>query len=648
MDFFQAQDQARQNTTRLVVLFVLAVLSLVVMTNLLVMAVVSYFNTRGSVTWQGFFDSFDWSQFGVIGIGVAAVIVAGSLYKLSELAGGGKVVAESLGGRLVSQNTDDPLQRKVLNVVEEMAIASGTPVPPVYLLEDEPGINAFAAGFSTGDAVIGVTRGTLEQLNRDQLQGVIAHEFSHILNGDMRINIRLIGILHGILIIGLIGYFILRSTTGGSTRSRSRSGNSAAAVLALGAGLMAIGFAGTFFGNLIKATLSRQREFLADASAVQFTRNPEGIAGALKKIGGLSAGSIIENPSAPEMSHAYFSNGVSSFMASMFATHPPLEQRIRRLDRHWDGKFIRPQPVAAVGGTETTTATATDKFKTAAVVTGAAVAGGAQLMQAIDSIGQPNEMHIGYARQQLQDIPTLLIEAVRDPYKARAVIYVLVISSESRIRDSQLLHLKQHGDAGIYNETIKLLTQLGELDKRHRLPLIDIAVGSLRQLSPPQYAMFRNNLHSLIEADNKIDLFEWSLQKIVQTHLDNEFENRPPMQRTAIYTGIEQLAPECILVLSLLAYCDHLELQHTEMAFAAGVRELSLANAKLAPESDITLAGLNAAMDKLALLKPLLKPRLLKACVACISANGDISTTEAELLRAFSAVIDCPMPPLNI
>ncbi len=335
MDFFSAQDAARSHTTRLVILFLLAVVSLIVLTNLLVMGFMTYLDVQldGMNVLQmnadhlqvsgrlaNFFDKFNWERFLVIGAAVALVVAAGSLYKIASLRGGGRVVAESLGGRRISQDSDDRLQRKVLNVVEEMAIAAGTPVPPVYVLEQEAGINAFAAGLTPADAVIGVTRGCIEQLSRDQLQGVIAHEFSHILNGDMRLNLRLIGVLHGILLIGLVGYFIFRSAFF-SSNSRSNSRTSGGIpLLALGAGLAVIGYTGTFFGNLIKASVSRQREFLADASAVQFTRNPAGIAGALKRIGGFKAGSRMESPLAPQMSHAYFSPGVEIQFA---VCHPP-------------------------------------------------------------------------------------------------------------------------------------------------------------------------------------------------------------------------------------------------------------------------------------------------------------------------------------
>ncbi len=638
MDFFQAQDNARRNTTRLVILFALAVLTLVVMTNFLVMLVLAYFNRHGVMSGQQFMSNFDWHLFGMVGTGVIVVVLVGSLYKLLQLAAGGKIVAESLGGRLISLNTSHPAHRKVLNVVEEMAIASGTPVPPVYVMEDETGINAFAAGYTTGDAVIGVTRGCIEQLNREQLQGVIAHEFSHILNGDMRMNIRLIGILHGILVIGLIGYYILRTT---SYSRSSRSNNSAGPILGLGLGLMVIGFAGTFFGNWIKAMLSRQREFLADASAVQFTRNPDGIAGALKRIGGLSAGSIIDNPAAPEMSHAFFSNGIKSFITSMFATHPPLEQRIRRIDRHWDGKFIKPRTDFSDEVSEPT-----EKHVSPAAVAAGVTA--AQVMQTIEQIGQPSDTHLGYAIQLLNELPLELKLAAREPYKARSLIYTLVINTEPHIRDAQLVHLKAHGDEGVYQETIALLPRINSLDKALRLPLIDIAMGALRQLSPAQYVLFKKNLHSLIEADNKIDLFEWVLQKIVHHHLDNEFEDRSPLSRTAKYSGVDQLHQECTLVFSLLAHSEHADKTMAQHAFAAAAQLLQQQDMAILPESTINLAALNAAIDKLALLTPLAKPQFLKACVACVMADQHITASEIELLRAIANAIDCPMPPLKI
>src|SRR3990167_8556858 len=290
MNFFESQDRAHKNTVLLVVLFVLAVIALIIMTNLLLMVVFGYINSEQVRDGGTLIRQMDWQTFVAVGAGVGVVVFAGSLYKIIALSAGGRVVAESLDGQLIPRNTQDLNQRKLLNVVEEMAIASGTPAPPVYLLANERGINAFAAGLSPRDAVIGVTQGAIERLSREQLQGVIAHEFSHIFNGDMRLNIRLMGALNGILILGIVGYYLMYSAS--FSGRRRGNDNSGAAIMALAVGLMVIGFAGTFFGGLIKAAVSRQREYLADASAVQFTRNPMGIAGALKKIGGLKSGSI--------------------------------------------------------------------------------------------------------------------------------------------------------------------------------------------------------------------------------------------------------------------------------------------------------------------------------------------------------------------
>ena len=283
MNFFEAQDSARRNTWRLAALFIAAVTALIVMTNLLVAAVYAWtsnYAMPGSASIVDLLAGLPGQYWLFISTGVLGVVGVASLYKYMVLRGGGRTIAEALGGSLISRNTTDPLQQRTLNVVEEMAIASGIAVPPVYLI-NQPSINAFAAGFTPDDAVIGVNQGTIELLNRDELQGVIGHEFSHILNGDTRINLRLIAILHGILFIGMIGYGILRGVGMGARSRRSNSSSGGLPVLALALGLLIIGYAGTFFGNLIKAAVSRQREFLADAAAVQFTRNADGSCGAI-------------------------------------------------------------------------------------------------------------------------------------------------------------------------------------------------------------------------------------------------------------------------------------------------------------------------------------------------------------------------------
>jgi Zn-dependent protease with chaperone function len=644
MNFFEAQDRVRRNTAKLVFLFVLAVVALIIMTNLLVMMTLGYLNSEQLRDGGTLVQQMDWRTFVTVGVGVSVVVLVGSLYKIMALSAGGKAVAESLGARLISPNTDDLKQRKLLNVVEEIAIASGTPAPPVYLLADEEGINAFAAGFSPRDAVIGVTQGTIDHLSREQLQGVIAHEFSHIFNGDMRLNIRLMGVLNGILVLGIIGYYLLYSASFSGHRRGSDKGGGG--ILALAIGLMVVGFAGTFFGGLIKATVSRQREYLADATAVQFTRNPDGIAGALKRIGGLQQGSKVNNPGAPEISHAFFAQGVSGFMQALSATHPPLAKRIRRIDPHWDGKFDRSDAgdrPRYEEETEKREAMTREQIadKVAAVAVGAAVV---DVMNAIDQIGNPRQETINYARALISELPAAIKEAAREPYGARAVMYSLVLDKGQEVRGKQLKLLQDHADPDVYALTRQLMPEMGGLETRYRLPLIDIAMPALKQLSTSQYESFRGNLLALIEMDSKIDLLEWSLQKILFSHLDAQFFKPPHVK--AVYSHPGQLKNEIALILSVMAYAGQQSQGDVEKAFASAVQVLELNDVALLPKDEINLSRLDLALEKLTRLKPLAKPQFLKACVASIVHDQRVSPVEVELLRAFSDVLDCPMPPV--
>ncbi|MEX2524880.1 MAG: M48 family metallopeptidase [Gammaproteobacteria bacterium] len=647
MNFFESQDRAHKNTFQLVLLFTLAVVTLIIMTNLLVMAVFGYTNREQIQGGESFLQQMNWQTFAAVSVGVVVVVLAGSLYKIMALSAGGRTVAEALGGKLIPQNTDDPKLRRLLNVVEEIAIASGTPAPPVYLLADEPGINAFAAGFSPRDAVIGVTRGTIDHLNREELQGVIAHEFSHILNGDMRLNIRLIGILHGILILGIIGYYMLYS----ASFSRRGRGNDkgAGGMLALAIGLMVIGFAGTFFGGLIKAAVSRQREYLADASAVQFTRYPDGIAGALKRIGGLKAGSKVENPGASEISHAFFARGVSGFMQSLAATHPPLAKRIQRIDPGWDGKFDSfdrpdPSPTEEASAKEDTAMTREQVARKAATVAAGAGAGMATVANSIEQIGNPNTETINYARALISELPATIREAARDPYGARAVMYALLLDPGQEIRGRQLEHLQAQADPDVYALMHQLLPEVSALDVKYRLPIIDIAVPALKQLSLDQYRVFRDNLSALIEMDSRIGLLEWSLRTILFNHLDGQFFK--PAHTEGRHAGAGRLKGEIQLILSVLAHAGHQDQVAAEGAFIAAADILKISGIQLASKNEIRFSELDRALQKLQTLKPMDKQLLLKACAASITRDQVISPVEIELLRAFSDTLDCPMPPV--
>ena len=639
-DFFERQDIARRNTSRLVFLFVLAVPAIIVSVDLLLAAVFGYLGRDLETGAMDLALAFDPGVMAVAVIGTLLVVVGGSTYKVMELWGGGRVVAEQLGGRLLNQNSAVPYERRLLNVVEEMAVASGTPAPPVYLLEHEQGINAFAAGFTPSDAVLGVTRGTAERLSRDELQGVIAHEFSHILNGDMRLNIRLIGLLHGILIIGLIGYFLFRvAAFSGMGRRRDRQGNQLP-LIAFGAGLMFIGFFGSFFGGMIKAAVSRQREFLADASAVQFTRNPEGIVCALKKIGGFLTGSKIENPNAPQASHMFFGLATSGF-TSLFATHPPLGERIRRLEPSWDGEFLESAPTGGPGVAPPLEAAGLAGF---AGATPAGAGTEPSLSQAVDKIGQPTTQHLDYAARLIDRLPTPLIEAAHEPYSARAVVYGLLIDPQADIRRVQLARLSTAGDQGVFDEMMRLLPMVERLDRRARLPLVEISAATLRALTRAQYERFKQNIAELVLADNRIGLFEWSLQRILLHDLEGQFGQVPsPRVR---YKTLARLVPQCEAVLSTLAHVGHHEPTAVEHAFALGWQQLGLPEAGPRALEESGLEVLDVALVELEAAAPSLKRRVLQAAAACIAADLAVTANEVELLRAMSAALGCPMPPL--
>jgi Zn-dependent protease with chaperone function len=644
MNFFESQDRVRRNTFLLVILFGLAVITMIVMVNLLVMAVSGYFNSQQMADGGTFFREVDWRMFAAVSVGVSLVVLAGSLYKMVALSSGGKVVAESLGGQLIARNTDNPMQRKLLNVVDEMAVASGTPAPPVYLLANQPGINAFAAGFSSRDAVIGVTQGAIDHLSREQLQGVIAHEFSHIFNGDMRLNIRLMGVLNGILILGIIGYYLMYSASF-SRRGRS-SDKGAAAILALAIGLMAIGFTGTFFGGLIKAAVSRQREYLADASAVQFTRNPEGIAGALKRIGGLEFGSKVDNPGASEVSHAFFAQGISGFMQAIAATHPPLAKRIRQIDPDWDGKFYtsdRPDTHQNTAMRSSMQSINRGELASKVVAVAAGVAVG-DIANAIDTIGKPNLDVVDHARSLIDELPEVIAVAAHEPYGSRALMYGLLLDRRQEVRGKQLEYLQKHADPDVMSLMHKLLSKMANLESRHRLPILDIAIPALKQLSLDQYIIFRANIVALIEMDSRVDLLEWTLHKILSNHLDAQFYKVP--RSKSRYSHLGQIQNEISLLLSAVAYAGEQNQQETEAAFRVAGDGLECGGLQLIPRHEVSFSELDQALHDIGNLNLLVKPQLLEACASIIMHDQKATANEMELLRAISDTLGCPMPPI--
>jgi Zn-dependent protease with chaperone function len=650
MDFFEHQDAARRKTGRLVALFILAVLSIVVV--VYVAAAVLYLNVQPEQVEPKPVDYRElWNPqlFLVVAGATLAVIGLGSLLKTFELWSGGESVALLLGGRLVVNDTASLAEKRLLNVVEEMALASGTSVPRVYVLDREPNINAFAAGFTPGDAVIGVTRGTLELLDRDQLQGVVAHEFSHILNGDMRLNLRLMGLLHGLLLISLLGYFLMRNAFVAGGDDRKKGGG--AAILAFGTVLYVAGYLGVFFGRLIKAAVSREREYLADASAVQFTRNPEGIAGALKKIGGSSQEARIRDSHAEEASHLFFGNALFNAF-NLLSTHPPLAERIRRIDPSFDGKFPHVRvdlsdELAAEGMAALAARTAEIEAESIPaeiqLLRARANARRAIPADAADRVGRPSTETLRYARGLLVTMPPELAQAAREPYGARALMFALLLDPDARVRREELARLEPQTEEQVYRETCRLAPVIDAAGDAYWLPLVDLALPALKSLSPRQYADFRHSVELLIKSDSQVDLFEYVLWIVLVRHLDEHFSNRRP--RGVHYYGLSGIGESAALVFGMLAYAGHREEDKIGQAFLAGIQTLGL-DAKLPERGQCTLGALDAALEQLVQASAPVKRRLIEACAACVAADGEATVREAELLRAVCAMLDCPMPPL--
>lgn len=647
MDFFENQEKARRHTKRLIAYFLMAV-ALIVIAVYLVCALVFF---RGRVAGGDFGALWDPQVLLAVATGTVAVICFGSLYKINELREGGGAVAKMLGGRLISPATTDPDEKKLRNVIEEMSLASGVPVPEIYVLDQEEGINAFAAGHSTSDAAVTVTRGAMELLNRDELQGVIGHEFSHILNGDMRLNLRLIGLINGILCLAIIGRILLRSGWSRSSRSDRKGSNP---LPLLGIGLLIIGGIGVFFGKLIKSAVSRQREFLADASAVQFTRNPLGLAGALKKIGGLSAGSKLDAPEAEEASHLFFANGLSESWLNMFATHPPLEERIRLLDPTFDGKFpivALPERPPQIEEEAAIAAIAGQPFRhvTAPPIRRTAQLSGlmAQSVPPANMASRPGRFtpkHLAYAAEIRAALPDVLVTAARDSLGAISLIYAMLLSADWATRVAQIEQLKSSCEPGILAEIEKISGQLSAMPSEVRLPLLFLCIPTLRGLSPSQYANFKVNIEKIIQTDGVVDVLEFAWQKLLLRHLEPHFTKEAT--RMIQYYAWQPLLGDAAILLSALAYAGHETPTEAATAFDIGWEQLRAADrwALLSPE-DAGVAQLDPALDRLTKASPFIKKSMLNACACTVAADDKVCPREAELLRAIADVLDCPIPP---
>jgi len=632
MNFFERQEAARRASTRLVVLFVLAVLGIVAAVDVAVFLV---FGARADDGAAGVLV--------VASLATLAVIGLGSLYRVASLRGGGEQVALQLGGTPVPEDTRDPNLRRLRNVVEEIAIASGVPVPRIFVLDHEAAINAFAAGYTPADAVVAVTRGALDRLNRDELQGVIAHEFSHILNGDMRLNIRLMGVLFGILVLAIIGRKVLFYAP------RGRDNRGAAAVMAAALVAIAIGYIGLFFGRMIKAGVSRSREALADASAVQFTRQSHGLAGALKKIGGLVEGSqLADRGNAEEVSHMLFGEGLS--FSRLFATHPPLLERIRALEPGFDGAQLKQLQqrwaVAPPDGLQEDLhlGLAAAAVGDAAPLPGAATQLGVTPPGVVAQVGDPAGDDYRRADAIIAHIPDSLRALAAQREAVVPLLLGLLLSDEPRLARDQALEIGGRLGANVAEAASRL--RAGELAGLHpllRLPLASLAFPVLRLRPRPELDAFLDTVHAVVHSDGEVSLFEYCLGRLLRVQVIDSLE--PGRHARFGRRKLTDVSREVATLLCVVAQAGHADPAQARRAYLAGIQRILPREHLPYLERTGGVTALDDAWAPLDALDPLARQALVEGISATVAHDNRVTVAEAELLRTICGVLRCPLPP---
>jgi Zn-dependent protease with chaperone function len=551
------------------------------------------------------------------------------------------VVATFLGGRRIPADTADPDEQRLRNVIEEMAIASGTSVPEVYILDNERGINAFAAGHTRDDVAIGVTRGTVQLLTRDELQGVIAHEFSHILNGDTRLNMQLIGLAHGLFWPTLLGRMLIYGSTEVPPSDESflveQDRVKMLPTAPLGFIFVVLGSTNLPFVRLIKSAICRQREWLADAAAVQFTRYPDGITGALKKIGGLYKRGRLDSPHAEVASHLYFTESRYEPWLNFLATHPPLVKRIAAIEPAFDGRFPKVKMLEP---------NQFEREQAFAETVSNVIAAGKTLPDfayRLDS--EATKEHLRQVALMRVGLPPEIKSALRTPAGAMGVIFSLLLSNDDSTCAAQTEILRRSLAPEMFSTTAALVPHIEALGDRYKLTLAEFAVPALRQNTPDLNNTFNQVMQQLIQCEGSIDLFEYTLMKMVARQL-RAFFSGPDL--APVRGGrVQDVLRECSLLLSALAHVGADNETDARTAFATGADYLDTRNlkAEFVPRSEWDLAKVDTALTTLAGYHQPLKLNVLLACGRTAAANGQINDREAELLRAIADSFDCSIPP---
>ncbi len=633
MDFFQAQEDARRKTVWLVFMMGAAVVSLVLLTTLLVALFLWYGQQSvGMMNPVGFY--FTPELFLVCLLIIGGVVLVGSLIKLASLGRGSDALIVAMGGRCIPPEPTDLREAVLRNLVEEIAIASGAPIPNVYVLDDEPSINAFAAGFSLNDAALGFTKGSVQRLSRGELEGVVAHEFSHLVHGDSRLNLKLMGVLHGITMISNLGYQMLRSQ-----RYRSRSSRDGASISLAGIALLMVGYSGVFFASLIRSAVSRQREFLADASAVQYTRNMDGLADALKRIGGQSSGREMVTPIAAGASHMMFSQAVSNWIGGLFNTHPPLPDRILRLQPHWNQQFLSEESSGpAKPGMESA--------QSQGAISSLSGDGDLSLHEQVDPqrVGNAGHVERTNARQLIAELPTRLLNSAHSSDNHAVIIYGLLLHPDSGMREKQLRLLRNEVSGGLFMLLCGECKLIDTLNPLQRLPLLNIALATQKQGAQTDITVVESLIPTLIgkliAVDGKVSTFEWAMQVLVRQQL----QTRPNEKVTRVAAQLRNLRLLFSYLLSASHMSEEQRLEASKVAYMVmGVKDVGCIGANRLKPLDVTVALL-----ALANLRIKDKKQLMSACQGIVLSDKKLLPAELEVLRTIAEVLGCPLPLLSI
>lgn len=639
MTFFIDQERARKNTSLLLILYALTIV-LIVISIYLGLLLFFYQAPEFSEFSPGTeFSLWHADFFYAVAAIVGGVILLGTACRVIQLARGGVAVALSVGGRLIQADSENIHERRILNVVEEIAIASGVSIPPVYVMDNEQGINAFAAGYRPNAAVIGVSQGCITCLSRDELQGVIAHEFSHILNGDMRLNIRLMSILYGILMLTLIGRMLIRAGWHSNHRRRDNEQSLSGGIAVAGFVFLLIGSIGALGAKLIKMAVSRQREFLADASAVQFTRNPAGIAGALMKIGGLQEGSSLRNPAAEDVSHLCFANPLAGFFSrlALFSTHPPLKERIRRLKPDFDGNFPVVEHVQIEETPETDHSRKEDRTQADVLFPAAGAI--------LGSVGSLSPRAIASSHALLESIPQSLRKAAGTPLDAGAIYCALLLAADPAIQAAQLERTRYELPDGMFDLMLQFAKQVSHLPTAARLALVDLSLEGLRNLSKSQYVRLRVAIDSVIHADAEVTLFEYCALHSLTRPLDEQFGLKKTAHREE--RNLARLVTPASHLLFALATLGNRDQDAAVAAYTAACNELGIAPELRLPISEahsVTTSFLDTAIEPLESIAPLVREKIFNACISCIQQDDSVNENELLLIRAIGSILECPVP----